>query len=103
MSTRGSGTGTTAVNTSILPLLTAPGGRLLRVSALNIVVLPLFGRPIIPNRIDQLSWLIAVLSWQSIAQTTSISSYQFPTLLAENRGAPAQFILQRRQRLVAGC
>ena len=31
-------------------LLTAPVGRLLRVRALNIVVLPLFGNPIMPNR-----------------------------------------------------
>src|SRR5437773_1684228 len=52
MSMRGSGTGTTAVKTSSLPLLTAPVGRSLRVSALKMVVFPLFGRPMMPSRME---------------------------------------------------
>src|SRR3989304_117247 len=47
-STRGSGTSTTAVCTSILAV--APVGWVARVSALNNVVFPDCGRPIIPRR-----------------------------------------------------
>ncbi len=53
-STRGSGTLTTAVCSSNWPLETAAVSRFWPVRALKRVVLPLFGRPMMPKRMGEL-------------------------------------------------